>query len=76
MILLYDMKHLLEIFTDPMSLTNYSNNNESDNKHVTKCSDCFYNKLQHKMIKIKIKEVKNSTFDIYAVGWYAALIGS
>jgi hypothetical protein len=67
------MKHLLEIFIDPMYLTN---NNESNNKHVTKCSDYFYNKLQHKMTKIKIKEVRNCTFDSYAVGWYAALIGS
>jgi hypothetical protein len=70
------MKHLLEIFTDPVYLTDYSNNNESNTKHVTKCSDYFYNKLQHKMTKIKIKGVKNSTFDSYAVGWYAALIGS
>jgi len=76
MILIYDMTHLLEIFIDPMYLTNYSNNNESNNKHFTKCSDYFYNKLQHKIIKIKLKEVKNGTFDIYAVGWYAALIGS
>jgi hypothetical protein len=36
MILIYDMTHLLEIFIDPMYLTNYSNNNESNNKHVTK----------------------------------------
>ena len=58
MILIYDMTHLLEIFIDPMYLTNYSNNNESNNKHVAKCSDYFYNKLQHKMTKIKIKEVE------------------
>lgn len=53
MILIYDMTHLLEIFIDPKYLTNYSNNNEPNNKHVTKCSDYFYNKLQHKMTKIK-----------------------
>ena len=62
MTLICDMKHLLEIHIDPMYLTNYSNNNDSNNKHVTKCSDYFYNKLQHKMTKINIKEVKNRTF--------------
>lgn len=59
-----------------MYLTNCSDINESYNKHVTKCCDYFYNKPQHKMTKIKIKEVENCTFDIFAVGCYAALIGS
>jgi hypothetical protein len=43
---------------------------------LLKFSDYFYNKLQHKMTKINTNKVKNCTFDIYAVGWYAALIGS
>lgn len=76
MILIYDMKHLLEIFIDPTYLTNYSNNKESNNTHVTKRSNYSYNKLQQKMTKKEVKEVNSCTFDIYAVGWYTALIGS
>jgi hypothetical protein len=44
--------------------------------NVSKCSNYFYNKLQHKMTKIKIKDVKNCTFDIFAVGCYTALTGT